>query len=91
MGPTRDCRALPVPIDTYNCDDVVQGVGTIKTRWLITPGVGTVRLLQITVRSEGRGALAAGRSRANFTTFRACTQSAPGSCGAPNVGCCPTD
>jgi type II secretory pathway pseudopilin PulG len=91
VGPATDCRALPVPINTYHCDDQIQGVGTIKTRWLITPAVGTVRLVQITVRSEGRGALAAGRSRANFTTFRACTQSSPGSCGVPNVGCCPTD
>jgi type II secretory pathway pseudopilin PulG len=91
VGPATDCRALPIPItNTYHCDDVVQGVGTIKTRWLITPGVGTVRLFQISVRSEGRGALAAGRSRANFTTYRTCTQSTPGSCGN-GIACCPTD
>jgi type II secretory pathway pseudopilin PulG len=91
-NPSPDCRALPVPItNTYNCDDFIQGVGVIKTRWLLTPGVGTVRLLQITVRSEGRGALAAARSRANFTTYRTCTQSTPASCGVPLVGCCPTD
>ena len=43
--------------------------------------MGTVRLVQITVRSEGTGALSLGRSRATFTTFRTCTSSAPGSCG----------
>jgi type II secretory pathway pseudopilin PulG len=90
-NPSPDCRNLPNPVTgIFNCDDFIQGVGTIKTRWLITPGVGTVRLLQITVRSEGRGALAATRSRANFTTFRTCTQSAPGSCGN-GIACCPTD
>jgi type II secretory pathway pseudopilin PulG len=89
--PSPDCRALPDPItNTYNCDDFIQGVGTIKTRWLITAGVGTVRLYQITVRSEGMGALAAARSRSIFTTYRTCTQSAPASCGV-GVVCCPTD
>ena len=87
--PSPDCRALPSPLTAFNCDDVIPGVGLIKTRWTITPGVGTVRLVQITVRSEGTGALSIGRSRATFTTFRTCTQSAPGSCGL-NV-CCPTD
>ena len=90
VGPAVDCRALPVPINTYNCDDTIQGVGVIKTRWLLTPGVGTVRLYQISVRSEGTGALAAARSRANFTTYRTCTQSAPNSCGIAGV-CCPSD
>jgi type II secretory pathway pseudopilin PulG len=87
--PSPDCRDLPTPINAFNCDDVIPGVGTVKTRWTITPGVGTVRLFQITIRSEGTGALAAARSRATFTTFRTCTQSAPGSCGL--VPCCPTD
>jgi type II secretory pathway pseudopilin PulG len=92
-SPSPDCRALPAPITAvYNCDDNLPGVGTIKTRWTITPGVGTVRLLQITVRSEGTGALAAARSRATFTTYRACTQSTPGSCPlALGTVCCPSD
>ena len=90
VGPAVDCRALPVPINTYNCDDTIPGVGVIKTRWLLTAGVGTVRLYQISVRSEGTGALAAARSRANFTTYRTCTQSAPSSCGI-GVVCCPSD
>jgi type II secretory pathway pseudopilin PulG len=90
VGAALDCRALPIPPGTFNCNDFIQGVGTIKTRWLITPAVGTVRMFQITVRSEGRGALAASRSRANFTTFRTCTQSTPASCGV-GLACCPTD
>lgn len=92
-SPSPDCRALPAPSTAvYNCDDTLPGVGTIKTRWTITPAVGTVRLLQITVRSEGTGALAVARSRATFTTYRACTQSTPGSCPLmAGTVCCPSD
>jgi type II secretory pathway pseudopilin PulG len=94
--PSPDCRALPTPITgVFNCDDVIPGVGTIKTRWTFTPAPAavTVRLLQITVRSEGTGALAGARSRATFTTYRVCTQSAPASCPLSGVAgvCCPTD
>ena len=88
-SPSPDCRALVSPINAYNCDDNIPGVGTIKTRWQIAPGVGTNRLVLITVRSEGTGALAGARSRSTFTSYRACTSSAPNSCvGGP---CCPTD
>ena len=91
-SPSPDCRAILAPtVGTpyYNCDDVIAGVGTIKTRWQITAAVGTVRMVQISVRSEGTGALAGARSRATFTTFRTCTQSTPGSCGLQP--CCLTD
>ena len=88
-SPSPDCRALTSPVVAYNCDDVMPGVGVIKTRWQITAGVGTVRLMMITVRSEGTGAMAGARSRATFTTYRTCTQSTVGSCGA--APCCPAD
>jgi type II secretory pathway pseudopilin PulG len=89
--PSPDCRALPDPLTAvYNCDDVIAGVGTVKTRWTVTAAVGTLRMYQITVRSEGLGALARARSRATFTTFRTCTQSTPGSCGVGGA-CCPVD
>jgi hypothetical protein len=87
--PSPDCRALQSPINAYNCDDFIPGVGTIKTRWQVTAAIGTVRMMQISVRSEGMGAMAGARSRATFTTYRTCTQSAPGSCGLAQ--CCPTD
>jgi len=91
-GPSADCRALPDPVTAvYNCDDTIAGVGTIKTRWTITAAPGTLRMYQITVRSEGLGALAGARSRATFTTYRTCTQSTPGSCGALLGACCPVD
>ena len=88
-SPSPDCRALTSPLAAYNCDDFIQGVGTIKTRWQITAGTGTVRMVMITVASEGMGAMAGARSRATFTTYRTCTQSAPGSCGLQP--CCLTD
>ena len=88
--PSPDCRALLSPTTAYNCDDVIPGVGTVKTRWQITAGVGTLRMLQISVRSEGMGAMAGARSRATFTSYRTCTQSTAGSCG-PGVACCLID
>jgi type II secretory pathway pseudopilin PulG len=90
-SPSPDCRTLTTPLaGVFNCDDHIPGVGTIKTRWTFTPGGGTLRLIQITVRSEGLGALAGARSRATFTTYRTCTQSTPASCGVLGA-CCPVD
>jgi Tfp pilus assembly protein PilV len=59
-----------------NPDDLVPGVGVIHTRWQIV----TVdpQVLFIRIRSEGTGKLSVGRSRAEFTTFRACTSTATG-------------
>jgi type II secretory pathway pseudopilin PulG len=78
--PPAACNTLtsPPPAGVYHCDDSVPGVGRIHTRWAIAGVAGTARLLQITVRSEGSGALAGARSRAEFTTFRACTNSGAG-------------
>jgi type II secretory pathway pseudopilin PulG len=87
--PSPDCRVLQAPINAYNCDDFIPGVGTIKTRWQVTAAIGTVRMVEITVASEGTGALAGARSRATFTSYRSCTESAAGSCGVNP--CCPTD
>jgi prepilin-type N-terminal cleavage/methylation domain-containing protein len=52
----------------YFAEVQVPGVGAIHTRWLITDVDPTTK--HIAVRSEGRGALAGPRSRAEFTTFR---------------------
>ena len=66
---SRSCRP------TGTARPSTPGVGTIHTHWYITANADP-RLLHIRVRSEGTGALAAARSRAEFTTFRACTDSA---------------
>jgi prepilin-type N-terminal cleavage/methylation domain-containing protein len=52
----------------YAMDIPVPGVGNVHTRWLITDVDPTTKYL--VVRSEGTGALAGPRSRAEFTTFR---------------------
>lgn len=58
-------------------DDTISGVGTIHSRWLITDVDARTKFIR--VRSEGAGLLARGRSRAEFTTYRACT--------VPTSGC----
>lgn len=64
-------------VPSYCRTDDIPGVGRIETRWEIL--VSDVRTRFIRVRSEGRGVLSGPRSRAEFTTFRACTM--------PQLGC----
>jgi prepilin-type N-terminal cleavage/methylation domain-containing protein len=69
------------PAATPQRTDNIPGVGVINTWWSITdiePAPQT-RTKFIRVRSEGAGLLARGRSRAEFTTYRACT--------IPTAGC----
>ncbi|PYQ04470.1 MAG: hypothetical protein DMF82_10555 [Acidobacteria bacterium] len=57
-------------------DDMVPGAGQIHSRWEIVSV--DPQVLFIRVRSEGTGALSVSRSRAEFTTLRACTSAALG-------------
>jgi len=74
----KDCNDVTLVPTDWHCTTSTPGVGTIHTHWYITADADA-RLLHIRVRSEGTGALAAARSRAEFTTFRSCTDT--------NVGC----
>jgi Tfp pilus assembly protein PilV len=74
----KDCNDVTLVPTDWHCSQSTPGIGTIHTHWYITAG-GDPRLIHIRVRSEGTGALAATRSRAEFTTFRSCTDT--------NVGC----
>lgn len=65
-----------------HCNDDIPGVGTIHTHWIIT-ATADQRLMYVRVQSEGLGVLAGARSRADFTTFRACTNSDPATGGCP--------
>jgi len=76
------CTDPTLAITEWHCNDVVPGVGTIHTHWWVG-ATADPRLLYIRVRSEGTGVLAAARSRAEFTTFRACTNADPGTGGCP--------
>lgn len=81
-GPSPACGGV-IPAGTYHCDSDISGVGLVHTRWQITGGLVInppkvdARVLFIQVRSEGTGVLARARSRAEFTTFRTCTQQPP--------------
>jgi type II secretory pathway pseudopilin PulG len=63
------------------------GTANIRVRWSIVPI--DVRTLHITVRAESTQGLLARRSRAEFTTIRACTDPVTnaGVCNTPP--CCP--
>jgi prepilin-type N-terminal cleavage/methylation domain-containing protein len=79
--PGPPLAAVNAPNNLNNCDDDLPGVGKIHTRWAVSAIPGTARTYFIQVRSEGTGALAGARSRAEFTTFRSCTE--PTGCPAP--------
>jgi type IV pilus assembly protein PilV len=83
IGSTGPC-ATTLPTASFNCTEDLPGVGVIQTRWAISipPAGGTARLVLIQVRSEGTGVLARARSRAEFMTFRSCTDSTPSALGA---------
>jgi len=74
----KECSDMTLVIGDWHCNDTVPGVGVIHTHWYIT-ATDDNRLRHVRVRAEGTGALSAARSRAEFTTFRACTN-AEGGC-----------
>ena len=82
----KDCSATDLAVGDWHCNEDVPGVGRIHTHWWISAVVpADPRLWHVRVRSEGTGALSAARSRAEFTTFRACTNSDPGTGGCPEA------
>jgi Tfp pilus assembly protein PilV len=78
----KACADPTLDFTEWHCNDDVPGVGRVHTHWWIT-GTTDPRLLHIRVQSEGTGALTGARSRAEFTTFRACTNSDPATGGCP--------
>lgn len=69
----------------------VPGGGTINVRWTITQVPGHGQLLYIVVRAEAQGTLLGQRTRAEYTSLRACTDPIPtgGACPVNAVPCCP--
>jgi Tfp pilus assembly protein PilV len=82
-GSALDCDDPALVVTDWHCNEHIPGVGEVHTHWWITATTDP-RLLHVRVQSEGTGALAATRSRSNFTTFRACTNS-----DASSGGQCP--
>lgn len=62
--------------------DDIPDVGKAYTQWQVLAIAGDNETRYIRVRSEVLGVLAGARSRAEFTTFRTCTDQAAG-CPAP--------
>jgi type II secretory pathway pseudopilin PulG len=80
----KDCDDPTLVFNEWHCNDDVPGVGTVHVHWWLT-STPDPRLLYVRVRAEGTGALSAARSRAEFTTFRACTNSDPATGGCPEA------
>jgi len=79
----KACNDTTLALSEFHCTDAMPGVGVIHTHWRIT-ATADQRLHHLRVRSEGTGALSGARSRAEFTSFRACTNSDPASGGCPD-------
>lgn len=78
-GPPYDFTGFhTAPCAAYCREDAAAGLGIVRTRWQIVAIPGDNEVLFIHVRSEGTGALTRGRSAAEFTTFRACTDTGVG-------------
>jgi type II secretory pathway pseudopilin PulG len=60
-------------IGAGHCTDNIPGVGSVHAHWWLQRDAVDARLYFVRVRAEGLGALAGARSRAEFTTFRSCT------------------
>jgi prepilin-type N-terminal cleavage/methylation domain-containing protein len=80
----KDCGAVDLVVTDWHCNDDLPGVGRVHTHWWVS-ATADPRLFHIRVRSEGTGALTGARSRAEFTTFRACTNSDPATGGCPEA------
>ena len=80
----KACDDPTLAVNEWHCTDTLSGVGTIHTHWWVT-ATPDLRLYHLRVRSEGTGALSGARSRAEFTSFRACTNSDPATGGCPDA------
>ncbi len=80
-GPDPSCGATGIKLSDQHCTDDIPGVGRVHVHWWVAATTDK-RLFHIIVRAEGLGALSGARSRAEFTTFRACTNLDAG-CPAP--------
>jgi type IV pilus modification protein PilV len=60
----------------YNAQRTIPGVGIVKTRWTVSATDNWTYFIR--VRSEGLGSIGRARTRAEFTTFRTCTDTGAG-------------
>jgi prepilin-type N-terminal cleavage/methylation domain-containing protein len=73
----------------------IPGAGSIRVRWTIADVPGNAQLKHVVVRAEAETGFLGARTRAEFTTFRACTDPVPqattasGCSGNAPQPCCP--
>lgn len=77
------CGGIAADVANFNVTQTVQGVGTFKIRWQVTPVTGTAQLYFVQVRCQALGSLMASRTVTDLTTFRSCTDSSIGCPEAP--------
>jgi type II secretory pathway pseudopilin PulG len=82
-GGGLSCGDVALDVADAHCTDDIPGVGSVHVHWWIQKTTDT-RLRYVRVQAQGLGALSGARSRAEFTTFRACTN-IDGGCPAPGA------
>jgi type II secretory pathway pseudopilin PulG len=88
-GGGLSCGDPTLTIASAHCTDAIPGVGSVHVHWWIERDLVDARLYFVRVRAEGLGALAGARSRAEFTTFRSCTN-LDGGCPDATGGAAPS-
>jgi type IV pilus modification protein PilV len=78
-APCNDDVTDCVAATNYNALKDIPGIGQIRTRWTISKGADD-EVLFFVVRSESTTPLLSARSRAEFTTFRSCTNTDENGC-----------
>lgn len=74
---------LDTDANGYFANPIVEGVGVISVRWVITMPEDEPQLRMITVQAEGMGPMVRMRSRVQLTTIRSCTGDLESGCPAP--------
>jgi type II secretory pathway pseudopilin PulG len=72
-----DCLDPALTANDWHCSTDTPGVGRVHVHWQIA-NTPDNRMLYITIQAEGVGALGGRRTRAEFTTFRSCTDTGIG-------------
>jgi prepilin-type N-terminal cleavage/methylation domain-containing protein len=73
-APNGTDDVAPGGVLQYNRERDIDGVGRVRSRWtIVQPGAGGPDVYFITVRAESLSPMMMQRTRADMTTFRACT------------------
>jgi Tfp pilus assembly protein PilV len=76
-GCAGTCGDIAADVTNYNTTQLVQGVGSFKIRWQITPVTGQAQLYFVQARCQAIGGLMGSRTVTDLTSFRSCTDTNP--------------